>query len=796
MFRNAAKRALLAAGLCVTGIGTAAADISPEFYQLMSEINASLKVMGPGITRGPVCAPAMADMAKQGIQANLASEALNKVVVEPLETGAKVAAGAAGIPGLAVSTYSLVRCGMKEDGPAGFMACALGEALGYAGGEALEKFGGVEGLQNALAGAAWDKGYDALRGYLSDYAGKPESVEWTAGGECSISVEAHWNKRPRPGAEGGSIFVKVRAENCRCPVPSALRQGTLRFNVPVKYAKAGNGQPGWTAGVPRNYLMEVQCCGQRRPDDRVHVYDGDGQWVGRAGEVVDPPRPAQPQQPMRPPPRTAPTPPPPPPPPAPPPPPPPKPEPEPEPVWSMENPCPECQPHLDAARRHREAAREKGGEIVALEDRIKLADERIKAAQARVAQKKSELAGQAGTGGSAFDPDSGLTTEAWTQPDGRVKITVTDATGKVIEERLRDRRDARKLREELAQEERRLQEMTAEVARLKQRLEALGREQAAERQAAEEATRALRECIESKCRKPGQPPLTDSCVLQPPQPVTIGPREQFGYGQEQKSAEVGKAALSILGGFLGGRGRGGERREGGGPFQAGPSGGDKPRLADDPIKDKQAFTDTGTGTVIKVGGQYRPDGKLLVSVDVDKAEDKGVVHQAAMERLQAQPDGTCKPQVAEPIEWLHYEIWEDWWAKIRIQRYESVDGGPWRKTADTGWRDWGSGSRLLESGMMSADQIPRTAWGSMGADRAFGGPRSAGAVFDPGKPQVVGQPAPERLVVHVTRPGQDPVTTVPFTLYPTYAADGKVSYTDKAPDWQFMRPRPPQGGMQ
>lgn len=794
MFRNAAKRALLAAGLCVTGIGTAAADISPEFYQLMSEINASLKVMGPGITRGPVCAPAMADMAKQGIQANLASEALNKVVVEPLETGAKVAAGAAGIPGLAVSTYSLVRCGMKEDGPAGFMACALGEALGYAGGEALEKFGGVEGLQNALAGAAWDKGYDALRGYLSDYAGKPESVEWTAGGECSISVEAHWNKRPRPGAEGGSIFVKVRAENCRCPVPSALRQGTLRFNVPVKYAKAGNGQPGWTAGVPRNYLMEVQCCGQRRPDDRVHVYDGDGQWVGRAGEVVDPPRPAQPQQPVRPPPRTAPTPPPPPPPPAPPPPAPPK--PEPEPVWSMENPCPECQPHLDAARRHREAAREKGGEIVALEDRIKLADERIKAAQARVAQKKSELAGQAGTGGSAFDPDSGLTTEAWTQPDGRVKITVTDATGKVIEERLRDRRDARKLREELAQEERRLQEMTAEMARLKQRLEALGREQAAERQAADEAMRALRECIESKCRKPGQPPLTDSCVLQPPQPVTIGPREQFGYGQEQKSAEVGKAALSILGGFLGGRGRGGERREGGGPFQAGPSGGDKPRLADDPIKDKQAFTDTGTGTVIKVGGQYRPDGKLLVSVDVDKAEDKGVVHQAAMERLQAQPDGTCKPQAAEPIEWLHYEIWEDWWAKIRIQRYESVDGGPWRKTADTGWRDWGSGSRLLESGMMSADQIPRTAWGSMGADRAFGGPRSAGAVFDPGKPQVVGQPAPERLVVHVTRPGQDPVTTVPFTLYPTYAADGKVSYTDKAPDWQFMRPRPPQGGMQ
>jgi len=272
------------------------------------------------------------------------------------------------------------------------------------------------------------------------------------------------------------------------------------------------------------------------------------------------------------------------------------------------------------------------------------------------------------------------------------------------------------------------------------------------------------------------------CYFQPVKPVIIGPREQFGYGDEQKAGEVGKAALSILGGFLGGRGGGGRSS---GPVS--PPGGDKPRLADDPIRDKQTFADPQTGTAIQVGAQYRPDGKLLVSVGVDKAEDKGVVHQATMERLQYLPSGGCATQVAEPVEWLHYEIWEDWWAKIRIQRYESVDGGPWRKTHDTGWRDWGSGTRLLESGTMSADQIPRTAWGSMGADRAFGGPRAAGALFDPGKPAVTGQPAAERLVVHVSQPGKDPVTTVPFTLYPTYGADGKVKYTDQAPDWEAMR---------
>ena len=344
-----------------------------------------------------------------------------------------------------------------------------------------------------------------------------------------------------------------------------------------------------------------------------------------------------------------------------------------------------------------------------------------------------------------------------------------------------------------------LQERRRGIERLGNEIDAIDRETA-------RLQGEMRECERTACPSPRTDGRKDAaiqkdatiapaggrgCSFPAVKPVIIGPREKFGYGEEQKTAEIGKAAIGILGGFLGGRGGGGGGG-GGSPFQGGSPGGDKPRLADDLIRDKQTFTDAQTGTAIKVGGQYRPDGRLLVSVDVDQAEDKGVVHQATMERLVPQPDGSCKTQVAEPVEWLHYEIWEDWWAKIRIQRYESVDGGPWRKTHDTGWRDWASGSRLLESGVMSADQIPRTAWGSMGADRAFGGPRSAGALFDPGKPMVTGQPAAgERLVVHVTQPGKDPVTTVPYTLYPTYGADGKVSYSNTAPD---LRTKLPMGG--
>lgn len=41
--------------------------------------------------------------------------------------------------------------------------------------------------------------------------------------------------------------------------------------------------------------------------------------------------------------------------------------------------------------------------------------------------------------------------------------------------------------------------------------------------------------------------------------------------------------------------------------------------------------------------------------------------------------------------------------------------------------------------------------------------------------------------MHVSQPGKDPVTTVPFTLFPTYGADGKVNYTSQTPDWEAMR---------
>src|SRR5690606_17743759 len=93
--------------------------------------------------------------------------------------------------------------------------------------------------------------------------------------------------------------------------------------------------------------------------------------------------------------------------------------------------------------------------------------------------------------------------------------------------------------------------------------------------------------------------------------------------------------------------------------------------------------------------------------------------------------------------------------------------------------------------------IPNTGWGSMGADRAMGGPRAAGALFDPGKPGVYDKPVPERIVVHVSKPESDPVTTLPFAFYPLYWSDGTVALSDAAPaPFVFSAPPPklPVGG--
>ncbi|MCE9642042.1 MAG: hypothetical protein K8S22_18125, partial [Betaproteobacteria bacterium] len=148
---------------------------------------------------------------------------------------------------------------------------------------------------------------------------------------------------------------------------------------------------------------------------------------------------------------------------------------------------------------------------------------------------------------------------------------------------------------------------------------------------------------------PPKPAISTGCNFMPVKPVIIGPKATYGMTDDLIRSVAG-AAFPSMGGSSGGGMFGGGSMMGGGMFGGGgsalPSGGgdNKPKLATDPVRNKQTFTEPTTGTVIQVGSQYRPDGKLLVSIGVDKAADKGIIHQAALERVQYLPDGECGKQ--------------------------------------------------------------------------------------------------------------------------------------------------------
>jgi hypothetical protein len=614
----------------------------------------------------------------------------------------------------------------------------------------------------------------------NEYFTRDISAGGLTGNQCAVNFNAMWMKGAKGGTAGSVGMVRVMMTmTCPCTAGAgSLKTGSLSFSVPVNTVTV-NDVVSHRIGVASNFVVEAECCnGRKEPKSYL---DLNGALIGviRDPSTPKPPSPAQP-------PRTATqpyT--------SPPPAPPPKPAapvPKAEPAWSVENPCPECENwrvHYLKAQAAAEAAQKTIEEI---ERQLRENQAKQDQAKAKVAQLTRELSRQQGTGGKATDPDTGHTIDAWTQADGKVKITERDADGNVVREETRERRDSAKIRADIEKEQAKLKELEAARGQLEKDLDYATKLKAKHLKHAADLLAGLRECIEEKCNKPRQV----SCVMPPSQAIVIGPKERFG--PESTASSVASGLLgSALGSLTGGR------------FSTGGSdaGGSGPDLKSDPVKDKQVFTDPTTGTRVAVGSIIK-DGRLLTSVKVEDAkEGEPVIHQMYRQRLVPQvPDAkapneppACKVETQEPIGWEPYGIWEAWWSKLRIQVWKSTDGGPWVKTKDTGWMDWGSGVNL--TGVMSAEDIPKTAWGSMGGQRPVGAPRAAGAGFEwTGKYVYPDQPAPERMVLHLAQPWKDPVTTTTMDLYPTYSKTGTVQYSDKAPEFKWdYKPRP-GGGMQ
>jgi len=737
----------------------ASADMSPELYQLGVEIKKNFESDSTQATRGPECKEDCFRLATLALRDMLKEEALNRVVVQPLEDGAKFALSALGVPGITISTYNVVQCYLNESSPAGFKACLFRETVGLIGGEGLQKGANWDELSATLAGAAWDKAFSEIRTAVDGYQNQGEFATYTAARDCTVNVSLRWDKRKRAGANGGQIFVHFTFSDCRCPTgASSVRQGSLSFYVPINLAPAGGDKPGWVAGDPQEYKLRAACCNTPYGDGRTYIYNGSFQFQGLMKDPEDETPPPTPE----PPPPVEPLPPPPP------------------PQWSEENPCPECQPFLDLALKRQAQARELETQLQEQRNRIDTNRQRQFGTRARIERIQKELSAKAGEGGSSRDPETGITIDSWTQADGSVKVTVKDKNENVIDEYTRPRRDTKKLRQDLENEQQELKRLEEEATSLQSELQRLTQLRDKELKLEQDARRALADCVREKCLGgaatdgtalviPGTTVGDDKkkvCTFPAVNAIQIGPKAQFGEKSIGDKAQ--DKAMGVVGDLVGGAipGLGGKKKSSGG----GSSSGQGPDTVKDPVKDK--FEMISGGTRIKTGLANDPKGGIRVSVDVKDSPAQGAVHTIHHETL----DENCEKHVQMPSDYWLYKIWLDWKLTVTWTKDTYVDN-QLVKHEEGGWQE--QGTTMLDSGIFDASKdIPYTAWGQLGFDRPFAGPREVGATFkdvQPGKP--------ERYVIHVAEPQNDPVNTVPFVVYPVRGADGKMTFTDKEPDW-------------
>ncbi len=247
----------------------------------------------------------------------------------------------------------------------------------------------------------------------------------------------------------------------------------------------------------------------------------------------------------------------------------------------------------------------------------------------------------------------------------------------------------------------------------------------------------LKRCEDACSGVPSQPP--GECPTTPFQPVIIGPQSKYGSSASGTAADVAKNVLGgVLGGFFGG-GRDSS------PGSMGP-GSDSPPLGRNPFENMQAFSDAPSNTSISIAGKQTEEGFLLAA-GIKDGDGKPTIHSMTLHR-----DDDCTTIL--PSEYVVYQLWGKWQLSVSWSRTTYVNN---RQTSHTsgGWSK--SGTMPLS---VFGPGGEGSAWQALGFDKATGGPRELGAKYLVPK----GQPVkfPDKAIVHITQPGKDPVTTVPY----------------------------------
>jgi hypothetical protein len=244
-------------------------------------------------------------------------------------------------------------------------------------------------------------------------------------------------------------------------------------------------------------------------------------------------------------------------------------------------------------------------------------------------------------------------------------------------------------------------------------------------------------------------------------PIVVGPNGKVGSGARLK-AKAASTAMGIAGGLLGGALPGGGGGGGGG------SGG--PATVVCKIKDGEmtVFNDPASGVSLKVGAK-RAGGTVVVFSEIARSPDNGTFQTAFLEN----PQG----EAMAPADVGICDLWGEWKLTVSWTKTTYVDGQVVKRESG-GWQKAG---RFSVPGVLSTVERPDGLWKQLGFSNASHGARKIAMQY---KLPVGGEPVD--AIIHVTRPGGDPVTTVPFALRMVEGPNG-FTFT-KAPD----TPCPPE----
>ncbi len=256
----------------------------------------------------------------------------------------------------------------------------------------------------------------------------------------------------------------------------------------------------------------------------------------------------------------------------------------------------------------------------------------------------------------------------------------------------------------------------------------------------------IKTCPQNACPKPPAD-----------KPVTVGSNSEVGSGARlgQKAKET---VTNAIGGLLGGGGGGGGLFGGGGGgglFGGGGGGSDVakgPDTGDDPVADDDKATTSAGGASLKAGAALTDDG-LTFSTEITDAADEGTFQAVVFE------DSRGRRLI--PYRYVIYSLWAEWTLTVSWTYDRYVDGQH-VEHKEGGWSESWTEDLGTFAALFPREGEKAGIWYELGFDNASHGVQNLGSLFKVTKDDFANGPI--NAIVHVTKPGQDPVTTIPFVF--------------------------------